>query len=235
MSDNYFKSNLVQQDRAKVYPYANGEAFIGKDMSTVFSTIFENRVWNEQNSIESVSGSGSSIEQVQAILESLPLLLNQYNIHTVLDIPCGDFNWMRQLDWTTRKYIGADIVASLVQQNTSRYANDNIQFVHLDLTQDPLPASELIFCRDCLVHLSFEDIRKAVQNIKTSNSVYLLTTTFTQQVINEDITTGGWRPINLERAPFFFPEPIFIINEKCTEMEGIFQDKSLGLWKVSAL
>lgn len=75
-------------------------------MSTVFSTIFENRVWNEQDSAESASGSGSSILQVRTILENLPLLLDKYEIHTVLDIPCGDFNWMGHLDWTTRKYIG---------------------------------------------------------------------------------------------------------------------------------
>jgi hypothetical protein len=52
---------------------------------------------------------------------------------------------------------------------------------------------------------------------------------------NLDITTGDWRIINLEKAPFNLPEPIKIINEKCTEANGSYADKSLGLWKLQQL
>ena len=37
----------------------------------------------------------------------------------------------------------------------------------------------MILCRDCLVHLTFDDARAALQNLRRSGSKYLLTTTFT--------------------------------------------------------
>jgi hypothetical protein len=50
---------------------------------------------------------------------------------------------------------------------------------------------------------------------------------------NTDIATGNWRTLNLTVAPFEFPKPVLVVNEKCTEDGGRFRDKSLGLWKVS--
>ena len=99
--------------------------------------------------------------------------------------------------------------------------------------RDHLPKADILFCRDCLVHLSNEDIAKSIQNIRQSDITYLLTTTFTQCDENHDIVTGDWRIINLEKPPFNFPKPMSLINEKCTEGDGTYADKSLGLWKIS--
>ena len=79
----------------------------------------------------------------------------------------------------------------------------------------------------------FEDALAALKNIKRSGSRYLLTTTFTERDSNMDIQTGQWRPLNMLKPPFSFPSPIMIINEKCTEGDGSWGDKSLGLWKIS--
>jgi hypothetical protein len=40
------------------------------------------------------------------------------------------------------------------------------------------------------------------------------------------------RMLNMEKFPFFFPKPIELIVEGCTEGNGEFADKSLGLWKL---
>jgi len=66
-------------------------------------------------------------------------------------------------------------------------------------------------------------------------SQYLLTTSFTNRQDNTDIATGGWRPCNLQIAPFLFPEPMMMINEKCTQGRMLYTDKSLGLWRISDL
>lgn len=47
--------------------------------------------------------------------------------------------------------------------------------------------------------------------------------------------TGDWRPLNLERPPFNFPPPAELLAEGCTEAEGRFLDKSLGLWAIKDL
>jgi hypothetical protein len=91
----------------------------------------------------------------------------------------------------------------------------------------------MIIVRDCLVHLSYEDINSAIKNIKSSGSKYLLTTTFTNYHLNHDIVTGDWRPLNLQEKPFNFSSPILVINENCTEGNGEYKDKSMAMWDIS--
>jgi hypothetical protein len=105
----------------------------------------------------------------------------------------------------------------------------------LDLTSSPLPPADLLLCRDCLVHLSLTDARRALANIRRSDITYLLTTTFPAEPTNVDVVTGDWRPLNLQRPPFGFPEPLELLVEGCTEQQGLFADKSLGLWRVADL
>lgn len=102
----------------------------------------------------------------------------------------------------------------------------------MDISKDGLPKADMILCRDCLVHFSFEDILSAIRNFKRSGSQYILTTTFSERLSNIDINTGGWRTLNLQLPPFNFPRPIKLINEKCDEAGGIYLDKSLGLWRL---
>ena len=201
-------------------------------ISDTFHNIYRTNHWSGRDSI---SGEGSDLTQTQQIQTELPALLKTLPVSVLLDLPCGDFGWMRFLNFPITSYIGADIVPELISQNQKKYGQLNRQFIVLDITQDSLPSADLLFCRDCFVHLSFCDIRLALTNIKSSKLTYLLTTTFTKCEINEEITTGDWRVLNLERPPFNFPPPIHLINEQCSEGEGEFQDKNLGLWLVETI
>ena len=139
---------------------------------------------------------------------------------------------MRNIPLENISYIGADIVGQIIQQNQDKYEKKNISFRKLDLIRDELPKTDVILCRDCIVHLSFDDALKALLNICRSKSTYLLTTTFTQRSMNTDIITGQWRTLNLQVSPFEFSSPLRVINEECTEWNGAFPDKSLGLWRI---
>jgi hypothetical protein len=197
----------------------------------IFTNIFKENAWMSEHS---VSGLGSEPDQTKKLVVELPKLFRQLNISTMLDIPCGDFNWMHKVDLDGIKYLGADIVKDIVQLN-QRYRTPSVDFVCLNLISEPLPEVDLIFCRDCLVHLSYADIFRALKNIVNSGSTYLLTTTFPERTANWDIPTGEWRVLNLEAAPFSFPRPELLIVEGCTEDEGKYADKALGLWKISEL
>lgn len=41
--------------------------------------------------------------------------------------------------------------------------------------------------------------------------------------------------LNLEKPPFNLPTPTALLNEKCEEAGGGYDDKSLGAWKISDL
>lgn len=198
----------------------------------VFSDIFRGNTWKGS---DSVSGPGSDLEQTRVLIRELPLLLRDLKVGAILDIPCGDFHWMSRVDLTGIFYLGADIVPPLIQADQARYGGDNVQFQTLDLIRDDLPRVDLVLCRDCLVHLSFDDIEAAFRNLCRSGSTWLLTTTFPDRSANRNILTGQWRPLNLTAPPFNLPEPQRLINEECTENGGIYRDKSLGLWKIQEI
>ena len=218
--------------KKKYYDYTHkevSEKFKGKDIKTIFSQIHQEQFWDEP---ESVSGPGSSLEQTQEIIRQLPAFLQKFKIKSMLDIPCGDLNWMKEVDLSGIRYIGGDIVPEIIESNQSRFPSSKYEFELLDLTSSKLPTVDLVFSRDCLVHFSFEDVRQAVKNMKRSGSTYLLTTTFFELEENEDIVTGDWRTLNMQKPPFNFPEPLELLVENCTELDGKYADKALGLWKL---
>lgn len=200
-----------------------------KSMNSRFSTIFNKNIWGSN---ESISGEGSIFEKTTTIREEIPIALQEIQAKSLLDIPCGDFNWLKHTTLNIESYIGGDIVPELIAKNKKKYENNNRTFTVIDITQSDLPEVDIILCRDCLVHLSYKDIFKAISNFKKSKSKYLLSTTFTSRRKNRNIFTGGWRPINLQLPPFNFPKAIKTINEKCTEADGRMFDKSLGLWRL---
>jgi Glycosyltransferase Family 4 len=210
----------------------NGRASHGRitpSAKDIFSEIYRTQAWGAG---ESVSGPGSTVARAAAFKDELEGLLNRMQIKSLLDSGCGDFNWMRNLGTDFTQYIGIDIVREIVAANQQAYGSDIRTFVNLDISSDRLPHVDLILCRDCLVHLSFKDIFGALKNFKQSNSKYLLTTTFSGDSENADIPTGGWRQLNLLKAPFNFPEPIEVLDEKRPLSDGSSANKYLGLWSL---
>lgn len=201
-------------------------------VENMFEHIYKNKSWGGKLS---VSGRGSDLDQTKYLINKLPKILKKYKIQSILDIPCGDFNWMQNVNLTNYKYIGADIVKDIVISNNKSFRKNNICFKHINLIKDQLPQVDLVFTRDCLVHFSNKDIFNSLFNICHSGSKYLLTTTFTNRLSNKDINTGDWQPLSLELKPFNFPKPLILIDEHCTEDNMIYKDKSLGLWKISDL
>ncbi len=202
------------------------------DPLTAFRYAYRHNLWSGD---ETPSGPGSSLEQTAAIAEALPRLFRRYGVRSLLDVPCGNFNWMSRVELPRIQYTGGDIVPEIIDEATRRHGTRDRRFLVLDLTRSPLPAADLLLCRDGLVHLSYADIAAAITNIRSSSIEYLLTTTFTAESGFRDIVTGDWRPLNLEAPPFSFPRPTELIPEHCTEQDGAFADKSLGLWRVADL
>jgi hypothetical protein len=133
------------------------------------------------------------------------------------------------------EYIGVDIVEELVARLNGKHASAQLRFECHDLVTDILPRADVILCRDCLVHLPLHEVGVVLRNFVKSGSTWLLTTTFPSTAANADVRWSGWRPLNLQAEPFLLPEPQRLINEGCTEDEGKYSDKSLGLWRLADL
>jgi hypothetical protein len=204
-----------------------GVCLRGRDAEAVFSEVYEGNLWGDP---ESASGRGSTLGRTAVIRRVLPALLADVGARSMLDAPCGDFNWMRQTELGPIAYTGADVVPSLVARNRRLYGGVGREFLTLDITRDPLPRVDVILCRDCFMHLSFRDVRSAVANFKRSNSEYLFATTHTGVREHRDIVTGqGGRYVNLQLPPFNFPEPLKMV------VEDPESGKCLGVWRLEQL
>lgn len=179
---------------------------------------------------ESKSGPGSTAKATRALRKALPDMLARYHVRSILDLGCGDFAWMRLVDLGSIRYTGIDIVRPLIEDNRKRYACDHIAFECRDSVCDPLPNADLVICRDFFIHYNFSSIRRILRNIRRCGALYLLATTHVQEARNLDLYAVGWfRPLNLQRAPFGFPDPLGVVVEEPDK------GKCCGLWSLDAI
>jgi hypothetical protein len=208
------------------------DRIVRPDHRVIFSRIHRENAWGDA---ESVSGPGSTRARTAAFIDDLVTALRELEVRALLDVACGDFNWTGPVADAVDRYIGVDIVPALIEANRVRHGGPRREFLLLDVTRDLLPAADAVLCRDCLVHFSFADAGVALANIRRSGARYLIATTFVDRPDNAEVRTGGWRTLNLEAAPFHFPPPLRLIDERRTADGGRYRDKRLGIWPVASL
>jgi Methyltransferase domain len=208
------------------------DAFLGLDLARRFQRIHDTNLWG---AADSLSGLGSEIDATAVLRAGLPPLLGRLGVTSLLDAPCGDAGWINRAGLSQR-YTGVDIVPDLIARLQACAAAGEIRGdYHLaDITSDALPRCDAVLCRDCLVHLSFANIERAVDNFARSGAAWLITTTFPDWQTNADCEDGDWRALNFEHAPFHRGPPVELLNENCLEADGGWRDKSLGAWRLSA-
>lgn len=192
-----------------------------------FHRIYKDRLWGGKN-FESASGAGSTLDATNQVREMLPATLKKIDCRVLLDLGCGDFNWMKEVPLSCQ-YIGADIVDELIEKNRGQYASDLRRFIVLDATRDKLPKNvDTVLCREVFFHLSHQDIKAVLRGIKQSNARYLIATNIFPLEENVDTFTGGFRPIDLRLPPFNLPEPLEIIPD-----HGVANNRYLCVWDIA--
>ena len=192
-----------------------------------FETIARQNKWRNE---ESISGFGSTTVGTVAIRRALPEMIKALGVTDMLDIPCGDFHWMRQVDLGIR-YVGADIAEAVISPLQQEYAGDEtITFRRLDIVTDALPRADLIFTRECFNHFSFRSIRAAIANVTSSKTRLIAVTHYPHHLSNSNQETGyTYRPLNFTLHPFCWPEPLLHLAEASAD------GRVMAVWEVSAL
>jgi hypothetical protein len=196
-----------------------------KPTQAVFTDIYFNGTWRG-GFPETASGAGSRLDNTEQLRAGLADLLASGLLPanpTILDAPCGDFNWFKEVRGYG-KYIGMDIVEELVAENVRKYGSDSVTFACGDLTRDQLPAADLMVCKDCLIHLSNDMAFAVLGNFVRAGIPYLLLSSDCNDA-NADIPAGSYRQLNLARPPFNFPEPTLRIADHLGPYE-----KYMCLW-----
>lgn len=160
---------------------------------------------------ETLCGAGSTLAETEYLRSKLPWVMEELSVKRLLDAPCGDFHWMSHVDLGNIEYIGADYSAANLK--AARERSDTVELRLLDITRESIPQADAMLCRDFYQHLPNEMVMQALRNFVASDIPWLLLTTHDNEA-NEDIAKAGmFRRINMNLAPFNFPQASIIIAD----------------------
>jgi hypothetical protein len=80
---------------ARHVPLAHELRLLLRPRRQIFADVCDSQAWR---SAESGSGTGSEVAVTAPVRDALPELLRRLGIKTMLDAPCGDWNWMRLVE-----------------------------------------------------------------------------------------------------------------------------------------
>jgi len=160
----------------------------------IFTKIYEEGAWGESAGADKkyFSGTGSHNDVItntyaSAVAKFLTSFPEKPN---VVDLGCGDFTVGSKIRHLCNTYIACDIVESLIDWNRQSYNDRNVDFRVLDLSEDELPAADIVFIRQVLQHLSNAHIARALAQL-TKKYRYL--------VITEHLPSFGKFTPNLDK------------------------------------
>jgi hypothetical protein len=191
----------------------------------VFTNIFRRNWWNNG---ESRSGWGAELKRTETIRAELHDFVRRHSIQSLLDAPCGDFHWMKLVQWPAGfRYIGADIVHDLIAENRRKYPD--VEFMEFDVLRDSHPDVDAWLARDLMIHFPDDAVRIAIDQFRRSTISYLLATTYPHARQNTDIRFGQVRHLNLCAPPFGLPPPFAVLREDDDPDTG----RVIGVWRRS--
>lgn len=144
------------------------------------------------------------------------------NISSISEIQCGnefDIENCQALQNKNLQYFGIDIRDEIIHENRQYFRLEkNKIFITLDATNEALPKTDLTISVNFSNKLPLANIWSLLENIRDSESEYFLFDhDLEEKNVNLDLLIDEnskikMRPINLCKAPFFFPNPLFLLK-----------------------
>jgi len=159
----------------------------------------------------------------------LKMLMQGFGIQSVIDIPSKDFAYLQGQNLGIKQYIGITKTKEEQQDFQTKFGSELSTFINLEITIDPLPRVDLIFCWDCLCNQTTSQVKSALLQFKKSGAKYLLMRHYPQVQKNRKNKTGEFQPVNWNLEPYFFPDPILQVVEK-KQTTQVY-----ALWKIEDL
>ena len=154
--------------------------------------IFHGWIWG--------SGTGSIYIFNKPFVKFINKFLEDHNdIHTVVDIGCGDWQIGKHFDLANRKYIGCDVSDYIIKKTKAKFASANREFLHLDAISDELPKGDLVICKDVMQHLCNRDIHCLLSKISIFRYIIIKNDIYDTQNFSSvnDIRNGKFRHIDV--------------------------------------
>lgn len=183
-------------------------AFLGRykptkasEMKNTFNHIYSNKLWGVNKEGKGSSGSGSLISTTTEYRNLLEEFIKNNNINSIVDLGCGDWEWMKEFDLGNITYTGIDVSSIVIENNNKLYSTNNIKFINGD-ANNITEEVDLIVIKDVLQHLPIHIIIEILSIVKTKCKYSLITNDYSSKKCNKDIPIGSWTPIDLTKHPF---------------------------------
>ncbi len=200
----------------------NRRDFGDASYTDVFRTVYQRKLWFSD---ESNSGLGSTVAFTSTFRAALESFLAEVGARSLVDLPCGDFNWMRLVQFPVgMAYLGIDLLPELIETNRSMHRRPGVDFATGDVLAE-VPRGDVVLCRDLLIHFPNAAVEQALANIRASGSRYLLATTFPRVKRNWDTRFPDSRRHNLA---LHLGEPGALLPD----FGAGITDKFVGVWSL---
>jgi hypothetical protein len=210
----------------------------------IFASIYDNNVWGGASG-EFYSGKGSDIDFSRAYCDLISDFVLESRLENIkiIDLGCGDFRVGQQLlqnldtHQTAYQYIGIDIVPKLVKNHKMKYANQQVDFLCLNVIEEDLPAGDICLIRQVLQHLSNEDIKIILTKLSQYKYVFITESHPANEltyVPNLDIETGAEIRL-LHDSGVFLDQPPFNLKGVETVLTIPYEEKVCLYGKQSKL
>jgi hypothetical protein len=179
-----------------------------------FSKIYETKYWSPNNS----SGEGAIRKNAIPYLEYLQEFIYKNDLKIIVDMGCGNWELMKYIVIPDNiKYLGIDIVDSVIENNKKNYQKDNILFETVNHVEDCKKYyGDLLIVKDVMQHWNFKTIDYFIKNILKNFRYAILVNDFCENN-NFDIETGDYRCLDLEQKPFFMK--LELVGDYISRME----------------
>jgi SAM-dependent methyltransferase len=201
--------------------WARRAAFTSR--AAVFSAVYSDNIWGGRPG--SYYSGGGSEEAFSAAYSNLinGFLEDLARDHvTVVDVGCGDFRVGARIRARGLRYVGVDIVPSLIAHNTREFGSPSVSFSCLDIVEETPPDGDVCLVRQVFQHLSNDDIARALERLRKYPYVFVTEhrPAGTEAVVpNRDIRTGS--AIRMTRGSgVYLDRPPFALDNVRTVLEG---------------
>jgi len=163
------------------------------------------RAWLQRNSHRSGPGHANHTVGARALLADV---FQRFQITSMVDAPCGDWNYMKLVNLSGIDYQGFDISEVQIERHKQRYTRDGVRFGVLNLVTTVPPRADLVLSREFWFHIRPEVAARVLQNVRASGARYLITTTHPDVRSNRQPANlwghgedWGYYDINVEKPP----------------------------------
>lgn len=169
------------------------------------------------------SGEGSLERYTKNYRIFLEKFLLKYQIKSVMDFGCGDWQFSKYINWGSVRYHGVDIVKSVIDNNKKEYQNELRHFSLIKENSD-LEAADLFIAKDVFQHWSNEKVFNFLPQLQKYKYALITNCGDLPQCRNKDIKNGGFRTLDLSKAPFMLKgKYIFVFRTRPISLKNIIK------------